>query len=368
MNLFFELLQIVTGNRKKFSSLPSEEQWRELFDLAEKQTLTGMAFYAIERLPQEQRPPKALLMKWYMATERIKALNAEMNAKAVKVANRFLKDGFRSVILKGQGIATLYPDASYRTPGDIDIWIEGGRERIVAYLRGIAPDCKVVYHHADFLPIGGTEIEVHFTPSWMNCYFNNRRLQRYFREKATEAFCNKEYLAVSDDGTLFYKRLPVPSLAFNRVFILVHIYRHLFGEGIGLRQLMDYYFVLCQGFTEEDRKETLQVLGSLKMLRFAGAVMYVLQRVFGMDDRYLLLPPDEKEGRFLLNEIMMAGNFGHYDERIKRNKKDGELNIFLRRVTRNFRFLKCYPSEVLWSPLFKIWHYFMRQKWNGGER
>ena len=161
------------------------------------------------------------------------------------------------------------------------------------------------------------------------------------------------------------ERIPVPTLKLNRVFILVHIYRHLFSEGIGLRQLLDYYYVLNQGFTEEERRETLQVLASLKMLRFAGAVMYVLQRVFGMDDRYLLLPSDEKEGRFLLNEIMLSGNFGHYDERIKRNKKDGELNIFLRRVTRNFRFLKCYPSEVLWSPLFKIWHYVMRQKWNG---
>ena len=104
MNIFFELLQIVAGNRKKFSSLPSEEEWRELFDLAEKQTLTGVAFYAIERLPLKQRPPKALLLKWYLATELIKKLNAEMDAKVLKVANRFLRDGFHSVILKGQEI------------------------------------------------------------------------------------------------------------------------------------------------------------------------------------------------------------------------------------------------------------------------
>lgn len=365
--LFSELLQIALEYKTEFSSLPSEEEWRELFDLAEKQTLTGVAFYAIERLPQEQRPPKALLLKWYLATERIKNLNAEMDAKAVKVANRFLKDGFQSVILKGQGIATLYPDACYRTPGDIDIWLEGGREQVQEYLRGIAPECKVVYHHADFLPIDGTEIEVHFTPSWMNSYCTNKTLQRYFRQYAATAFNKKEYVTISDDGTLYYNRLPMPSLAFNRVFILVHIYRHLFNEGIGLRQLMDYYYVLNQGFTEEDRSETLKVLASLKMLRFAGAVMYVLQKVFGMDDKYLLLPPDEKEGRFLLNEIMLAGNFGHYDKRIKRVANESALHVFLRRTIRNLRFIRSYPSEVLWAPLFKIWHYFMRMKWNGSK-
>ena len=356
--MFFELLQIAAGNRKWFSSLPSEEEWRELFDLAEKQTLTGVAFYGIERLPLEQRPPKPLLMKWYSATERLKALNAEMNAKVVAVARRFRRDGFRSVILKGQGIATLYPDASYRTPGDIDIWVEGGRERVAAYLRGIAPKCKVVYHHADFYPIGGTDIEVHFMPTWMNSYFTNRCLQRFFADKALDCF--KDALdEVGDDG-----RIPVPTLELNRVFILVHIYRHLFSEGIGLRQLMDYYYVLRQGFTEAERRETLQVLESLKMVRFAGAVMYVLQRVFGMEDRYLLLPPNEKEGRFLLNEIMMAGNFGHYDKRIKREKNYGEWDGFLRRVGRNFRFVRSYPSEVLWSPLFKLWHFVMRTRWN----
>lgn len=367
MNIFFELLQIVAGNRKKFSSLPSEEEWRELFDLAEKQTLTGVAFYAIERLPLKQRPPKALLLKWYLATELIKKLNAEMDAKVLKVANRFLRDGFHSVILKGQGIAALYPDASYRTPGDIDIWLEGGRERVLAYLRAIAPECKVVYHHADFLPIDGTEIEVHSTPSWMNCYFANKTLQNFFRQYAKKIFYNEENIITSEEGTRCYKSIPVPSLAFNRVFILVHIYRHLFGEGIGLRQLMDYYYVLTQGYTEEERVETLNILKSLKMLRFAGAVMYVLQKVFGMDDKYLLLPPDEKEGRFLLNEILLAGNFGHYDKRIKRVANESALHVFLRRTIRNLRFIRSYPSEVLWAPLFKIWHYFMRMKWNGSK-
>ena len=154
--------------------------------------------------------------------------------------------------------------------------------------------------------------------------------------------------------------IPTPTLAFNRVYILVHIYRHLFHEGIGLRQLLDYYFVLHQGFTEEERTETMRTLRSLRMQRFTAAVMWVLQEVFAMDDRYLLTDPNEEEGRFLLSEIMLAGNFGHYDVRIKRSAKVTEWGLFCRRVGRNLRFLRSYPSEVLWSPFFKLWHAVFR--------
>ena len=307
----------------------------------------------------------------------------------------------------------------YRTPGDIDIWLHGSREGILGYVRQYVPDCKPVYHHVDFPVVDGLDIEVHFTPSWMNSPVTNRRLQRFFRESADALFMksedeNSSYPLRSTNVSLVplkegqceyreksiqkelspfkgdecseavrnvtegvnvansqepksncqqpYTELPVPSLAFNRVYILVHIYRHLFHEGIGLRQLLDYYFVLSQGFTGEERAETMRTLRSLRMQRFAAAVMWVLQRVYGMDDRYLLTAPNEREGRFLLNEIMLAGNFGHYDERLQHERGESALHWGLRKVKRNFRFVFSYPSEVLWSPLFKLWHWCWRKK------
>ena len=372
--------------------MPTAEEWRELFVLAQRQTLVGIAFRGVELLPEAQRPPKSLLMQWYMATERIKAMNTDLDRKALAVANKFLSEGFPCVVLKGQGIAQLYrvgqiensklkiedchPEGNaqenendnenqgvgefsilnsqfsikeYRTPGDIDIWLHGERKEILRYVRRHVPTCKPVYHHVDFPVIEGLDIEVHFTPSWMNSPFTNRRLQRWFRS----FICHL--------SSVNYKEIPSPSLTFNRVYILVHIYRHLFHEGIGLRQLLDYYFVLHQGFTEEERAEAMHTLHSLRMGRFTAAVMWVLQEVYGMDDRYLLTAPNEKEGRFLLNEIMLAGNFGHYDERMQHERGESALHWGLRKVKRNFRFVRSYPSEVLWSPLFKLWHWAWRR-------
>ena len=399
--LFFELLQIAVGNRDKFSHTPTTEEWRELFALAQKQAMVGITFRGVEQLPEAQRPPKALLMQWMMTTERIKALNADMGRKAVAVAGKFRSEGFPGVVLKGQGMAQLYrwPHPNpllrrgnsgltgeieneqfkstvpliqgdernettcngaegvcpklgvYRTPGDIDIWLHGERKEILRYVRQHVSDCKPVYHHVDFPVINGLDIEVHFTPSWMNSPVTNRRLQQFFRS------FNFQF------STFNSTELPTPSLVFNRVYILVHIYRHLFAEGIGLRQLLDYYFVLCQGFTEEEREATMSTLRSLKMLRFTAAVMWVLQEVYGMDDRYLLTAPDEREGRFLLSEIMLAGNFGQYDERLQHERGESALRWGLRKVKRNFRFVRSYPSEVLWSPFFKLWHWCWR-KWH----
>ena len=410
--LFFELLQVAIGNRKMLTHTPTAEEWSELYTLAQRQTLVGIAFRGIEQLPELQRPPKQLLMQWYMATERIKALNADLDRKALAVANKFLEEGFVSLVLKGQGISKLYilrdndnvneninqssgreklTSASTlgvcRTPGDIDIWLHGARKDILKYVRRHVPDCKPVYHHVDFPVVDGLDIEVHFTPSWMNSPVTNHRLQRFFkgyglRVKSCGAAVNRDCVAgeglrvnrtegtlTSSEATInrsvaaftHYSEIPSPNLAFNRVYILVHIYRHLFHEGIGLRQLLDYYFVLYQGFTEEERAETMRTLRSLKMQRFTAAVMWVLQEVYGMDDRYLLTTPDEREGRFLLNEIMLAGNFGQYDERLQHERGEKALHWALRKIKRNFRFVRSYPSEVLWSPLFKLWHYFWRK-------
>ena len=90
--LFFELLQIAIGNRDRFSQTPTVEEWRELFSLSQKQAMVGIAFRGVEQLPEEQRPPKTLLMQWYMATERIKSMNADLSRKALAVTNKFLEE------------------------------------------------------------------------------------------------------------------------------------------------------------------------------------------------------------------------------------------------------------------------------------
>lgn len=352
-SLLYTLLRLSVGKKAEIETPIALDVWENVYELARKQTLEAVVFSAIEKLPKLHLPPHKILFKWYALAEQTKQDNIKITEATAKVEKYFSDNGLNGCILKGQGIAQLYPNPSLRVAGDVDLWLCCSRREITSFIERNFPINKIGYLHAEVGFMYGASVEVHYIPSWMNSIYTNIKLQKYFKQQLGLF----EKIACVGTEELIH----VPTLAFNRVYILVHIFRHLFCEGVGLRQIMDYYYVLKQGFTEDERKETMRVLSSLKMQRFAGAVMWVLQYVFGLEDQYLLVSPDEKEGRFLLDEIMLAGNMGQYDKRINRAKNKSQFGRFVMNVKRNFRFVRSYPSEVLWSPFFKIWHFFWRK-------
>ena len=354
IELFFALIRCGIGKQCTLPHTPDAREWNELFDIAQKQTLTGIAFAGIERLPQEQRPSKEILLKWYKMCAMIKSKNAELDRKCAIVSDKFKSEGFGNCILKGQGIAQLYPDPTLRTPGDIDIWLDGGDKKIIEYVRKLIPYCEPTYHHVDFPIAREHDIEVHYRPSWLYSPFANRRLQRFFKESADAQFAN---VVCTKEGCF-----PAPTTAFNRIYILLHIYRHLFQEGIGLRQLLDYYFVLEKGATEEEKVECTCMLKKLGLKGFAAAVAYIMQEKLGIEREKLIVEPDRRRGEFLLNEVMTAGNFGRYDSRYSIVSQEREFAHFLNSMRRTARLVLQYPGETLWSPYFKIWHYFWRKR------
>lgn len=352
--LFFSLIRCGIGKRQSLPYAPSEGEWSTLYEIAEKQALTGIAFAGVMNLPPEQRPPKRILLMWHAASEQIREKNTELDKRSIAVSKRFSQLGFRNCILKGQGIAQLYPDPTLRCPGDIDIWLEGGTDKILGYVRKCFPRCKPTYHHVDFPIKKEVSIEIHFTPSWMYSPIGNSRLQRFIADNADKQFTGT---TATPSGSI-----PAPTLEFNRIYILLHIYRHLFQEGIGLRQMLDYYFVLDKGFTAEEKAATLKTLKAIGLLDFAAAAMHVLKEKFGLEEEKLLTKPDRRRGEFLLKEIMTAGNFGKYDSRYAIIPKEQEFRHFANSMRRITRLTAQYPGETLWSPYFKAWHMLWRKR------
>ncbi len=357
MNHFFELIQISIGTRPaSFSSSLTDNEWEELFAMAKKHTLVGVMFSGIEKLPNEQRPCKRILLEWYLITTNIENRNRELNRTAAKVVRRFADDGMRACVLKGQGVATLYPHPLRRQSGDIDLWVEGGRKHVISYLHKYCKNMEIVYHHADFNVLKDTELEVHFTPSWMYNFSKNRELQYWFYKESIDQLSNIITLPSDNPDPRKSLMTVAPQPAFNRVYLLLHIFRHLLDEGIGLRQLMDYYFLLTTTtISERKHLESLEILDSLGLTRFASAVMYVMQTVFGMAKEYMFVEPEPEEGKFLIDEIMLAGNFGKYDLRSLPQEDEDIFQKFIRKQTRRMRFLRYHPEETLSAPLFILW-------------
>ena len=364
--IFFDFLRFCIGSAKEIPGSLKEVDWKELYAIAKKQALLGVLFHGIQRLPKELAPEQKLLMQWMVMAEMIRKQNIKLFQDSVKVCQNFEKEGFANCILKGQGNALLYPDPYMRTPGDIDIYLAGGRKRVMQYINKVCPNQVMRYHHVDF-PVMKTAIEVHFTPSYMFFPIHNSRMQKWFKEVMGEQ-CN--HRVSLPDG---YGEIHVPQVSFNVIYILSHLHRHIFTEGIGLRQLLDYYFVLLKWHTDltnltDSNKSLPQMtlintdldalrhkLKYLGLWKFAQAVMFVMKEVFGLSEDRMIVPMDEREGRFLLDEIMRGGNFGQYDTRLGSKENEGKLHRYLRMSLRNLRFVKHYPTEALSEPLFRTW-------------
>ena len=347
---FFDFLQFCIGSVEKIPASIKEADWKVLYAIAKKQALTGVLFHGVKQLPKELAPDAGLLMQWMGIAQNIRLQNIQLFLDSTKVCKKFKQVGFRNCILKGQGNALLYPDPYMRTSGDIDIYLIGDRNRVMQYINKVCPNQVMRYHHVDF-PVMKTAIEVHFTPSYMFFPVHNRRMQKWFKE-VMDLQCSN--VVTLPDG---YGEITMPTTSFNVIYILSHLYRHVFTEGIGLRQLIDYYFVLVK--SEERRVKNLTALQhELKYLglwKFAKAVMYVLHETLGLPEEKMISPIDVNEGRFLLTEIMQGGNFGQYDTRLGSKENEGKLHRYLRMSLRNLRFVKHYPTEALSEPLFRTW-------------
>lgn len=386
---FFELLQVAVGNRDLLSGVPTAEEWEEIYDISKKQTLAGIAFKGVERLPQDQLPPSRRLRQWFVKADKLRKKNMDMNLECAKTCFLLQKAGFHSCIIKGQANLRNYgapPQPSpvgresqiaqkvsnnlgwYRTPGDIDVWVwsdSGEVSDVISFFTARQKDADPHYHHLDCKLLTQIETEVHYRPSWMSAPWRNKVAQEFFDRYKTSV---GRFPVMLPDGrkTFFF----VPPVEFDAVYQLVHIYRHLFSDGIGLRQMLDYYMVLkklplvaSQGVVDQTRarEKAMEVISRLGMRRFAAAVMYVLQEVFGMRDEYLLCAPNEKDGRFLLNEIMLAGNFGHADERYTITREESAARWGFMKLRRNMKFMTSYPEEVICEPFFRIFHWGWRR-------
>ena len=480
INLFYELLQVAIGNRQSLSRVATPEEWEEIYEMSKKQSLAGIAFAGVERLPQEQMPPGKRIRQWAVKAEKIREHNAKVSEDCRLISRFFEENGFNCVILKGQGNFAYYPEwlQGLRSAGDIDVWcwpkgnandtqseIATIRERgslrygASAYdnlellnqrsdlnslnseasaevlnqrgarlehpVRAVIEFCLskkrgeyVYYHNLDFPVLKATPVEVHYRPTWLYNPFRNRVLQKWFASQV------QEVQRVQERAREFkvYDGYKIPSVEFNVVFQLLHLYKHIFEEGIGLRQLLDYYFVVQKHYKNETQSEiatirehgslrygasaydnvellnqcsalnseasaevlnqraeasdlnleplnpsTIELIRKLGLKEFAGAVMYVMREVFAMPEESMLCKPDEKRGRKLLEEIMIGGNFGKFDERYNwAETTNGSMDYrgasyAFARLRHNFQFLRDYPSEVLWEPVFRVYHWVWRK-------
>ena len=366
----FAFLKYCLGSKEDMSMVIAGMDWQELYSFASKQALLGLCLEGIERLGKEypeelkQNPiGRELVMNWMGKAQQIRRQNMKVNAVASKLFAMLREDGMRCCVLKGQGNALMYPNPYSRTPGDIDVWINASRERIMEYAQKkfeLGDDIRLQHLETS---LDGVPVELHFFPCSMNNPIYHARLQKCFKRNADLQCSNVVSLP---DGI---GEIAIPTTAFNVVYQLTHLYHHFFDEGIGMRQIIDYYYVVISDYLLVINDESLGIRDTLQrelkhlgLWKFAGAVMYVLHETLGLSEEKMIAPMDEKRGKLLLAEILNGGNFGQHFTKYGHFTQQGMAKKYFLKIWRNMHFVRYYPAEALSEPIFRTWHFFWR-KW-----
>ena len=359
----FAFLKYCLEYKGNMSKIVAGMDWQELYSFASKQALLGFCFEGIERLGKEypeemKRNPigRELLMNWMGKAQQIRRQNMKVNAVAGKLFAMLREDGMRCCVLKGQGNALMYPNPYSRTPGDIDVWIDASRERIMEYARKkfeLGDDIRLQHLETS---LDGVPVELHFFPCSMNNPLYHARLQKWFRRNA-DLQCSHLVGLPDVAGDI-----AIPTSSFNVVYQLCHLYHHFFDEGVGMRQIIDYYYVVNNDELLVIRDTLQKELKHLGLWKFAGTVMYVLKEVLGLAEDKMIVPMDEKRGKLLLAEILNGGNFGRHFTKYGGFTHQSMGKKYFLKIWRNMHFVRYYPAEALSEPIFRTWHFFWRLK------
>lgn len=389
--LFFELIRVAIGNAVCLSHTPKVKEWQMLHEMAKKQSLVGICFAGVQKLQLQRQAPNSwgspegemLYLQWMGMAAKIQQRNDIVNRQCAELGERLKVEGYRCTILKGQGVASLYKVrgerlevgdsdsesenssnhstlttnlGALRQSGDIDVlmWKDvlsaaENRKTVMDFARQIDAKASGSEHHVHVDFFKDTAVELHFAPSYFCNPFANSRFRRWSNENKVKV----ERLKLKEG------EFDVPSVEFSIVFLLAHIFRHYVSEGVGMRQVMDYYFVLeaaqVRGYSLEVKDDLLRLLDSFNMKKFASAVMWVIKTVFaGHDnDNWMLCEPDERLGRKLLDHIMQGGNFGHHNAE-KVVKSGAHWANFVNQLAHDLHLAFDYPAEALWSPISMI--------------
>lgn len=338
------------------SSFPLDgKEWGSLHQLARRQTVEGVIYDGILRLPVHLLPPSQLLMRWTAEVDEMERCNERMNETVDKLNRWLTKNGANAWLMKGQGTARCYEQPLHRRCGDIDLYFPESTDgdKVVRLMRekGVSieslPGLSVTYSIDGFC-IDQHDRLVDIHNPCVNGYM--RRLIQTETENVVPWKTGEEGIA-----------LPSPILA--HLISNAHILKHLMAVGTGFRQLCDSARIYKQYHENINGKQLEQIYRKLGIYRWVQVLNSVLVKELGMPEGYLPFPLSPTGKVRWMKDVWKGGNFGFYDERIghpastKRGKRI--LAQFLYHLVPQMRYA---PAEAFWFPLIQFCSRYRKKK------
>ncbi|KGE14164.1 nucleotidyltransferase family protein [Sphingobacterium deserti] len=334
----------------------SAEQWEKVLQLAVKHTVEGILFDGLNKLPLSLHPPKALLLRWTVRVDAIERRNVWMNKIIAAQARFFTTQNIQPILLKGQGLASCYPNPNHRICGDIDWYVEGREDNKALFSilqeQHLKPEKQAGFSFSFLWKNCDTEIhqrllDVHnpFVKSYL------KRLEHTERPRSITLELHKESVFL-------------PSALLTYVQVNVHILKHLLSFGIGMRQLCDSARVCFQYAHKIDGEELRAVYRKLGISKWIDLLHILLVKYIGLETAKLPFPlPEDVQADWMMREILVAGNFGFHDDRVDLAQEDqtNQRVDSFKRWKNNFRRYIAYaPQETIFFPLVQYYSRFVK--------
>lgn len=320
---FLSLLRFALFNTRVPEETFSEHDWEKQIHIAQEQSVIGILYTAIEKLPVEKRPSKKLILSLYATVSSIEEHNTNMNKGICEVFPIYKSFGCTPLLLKGQGVAANYPFPERRMSGDMDILLNDGFDKIHQWV--LDNGNKVAFCHPHYDKHQGffwknLEIENHFRLA----QFYNKRLNKRLQQIISTGLEMEKPLTIHLNGETI-ELLP-PTLGM--LHLLVHFSVHLVNWGIGFRQLCDMVMYMNSHYDKINKELLDDWLKQLDLRRISGTVAAIAVTRMGLPMSRIPFTwrRDAVWSDALMAILFASGNFG-----VKQIRKNGLFKSLLGR-------------------------------------
>ena len=329
----------------------SVQDWEEVMGFAAMQALDGIVPGALSLLPKAFHPTSAVKMRMIARQLQVEKANARMNGELLAFTEELECRSIPYVLLKGQGVASLYPAPHHRTPGDIDLYVPANflKEVACGFDAFGATRTAETRHHINY-QARGVEWELHHCIYYFQKDSRNLRFMHYVDEAMNQP---ATYAAIGEGKV----RVLPPMM--NVLMLLAHMLDHFYCQGVGLRQLCDYALMLATAYKDIDQEQLIKALDELSLTKAYRVFGQLCVQYLGLSSDKLMLHPTKSDKRLaqrVMTDCLRGGNFGRNDHN-GRATLWTSLTYYTRFFGRLFRYGALCPSEALWWPLAKMKRY-----------
>lgn len=319
-------------DRSLFVSFGHKE-WNLLLEEVKKQTVVGICFASLQRLPKDNHPPREMYLEWYREVFLISQHHQRLRTAWAKLSEIYEQSNIYPVLMKGLGVAMCYPDPTLRMTGDIDLFIPDQYKKSVKLVESWGLDVHYSKEHDKF-SYYGLSVELH-----------DELIHLPSRLTETNDWTDISYISVQDQE-LTYR---LPDYDSQAILLVTHPFKHLYSWGIGVRHLCDWAMFLQTNHTYLDQKKLRSFFKRAYMERFVSAFTALAVNFLGLPEEIgapWMAIRYEKAEKKLLQDIQERGDIGIEAFRIKHNLKGASFSVGF--IVRWLRFYSQDVLRVLW--------------------